>query len=63
MYTIKSDAKGDRMAHSEDSKKNMLQVRRFKVDGIMYGAVFEKKWDLTKHKNTEGHKKFGRNTK
>ena len=60
MYTIMSDADGDRhcrIAHAEDRKKNVSHVCRFKVLGVMCGAVFEKKWDLTKHKNAEGHVK------
>ena len=26
------------------------------IDGVRCGQVFQKKWDLTKHKNTLGHK-------
>ena len=60
MYTIKSEADAERhcrIAHSEASKKNMSHVCRFKVSGVICGAVFDKKWNLTKHKNKEGHVK------
>ena len=66
LYTIKSEADGDRhcrIAHNENSKKNVSHVCRFKVAGVMCGAVFGKKWDLTKHKNNEGHVKRIRKNK
>ena len=60
LCSFKSDADADRhcrIAHGEASKKNISHVCRFKVDGVPCGAVYDKKWDLTKHKNKEGHVK------
>ena len=58
--TFKSVADAERhcrMVHGEASKKNLSHVCRFKVNGVPCGIVFDKKWDLTKHKNKEGHVK------
>ena len=58
LCSFKSDTDADRhcrLAHGDQSKKNLSHVCRFKIDGKICGAVFEKKWDLTKHKNKEKH--------
>lgn len=58
-WTFKSSADATRhMRIAHDSNSNPLGYTcNWLIDGVRCGQVFQKKWDLTKHKNTLGHKK------
>ena len=58
-WTFKSGADAERhMRIAHDKKTNPLGFTcNHLVDGIKCGQWFEKQYDLTKHKNTLGHKK------
>jgi len=64
LYSFKSlqdSQRHHRIAHGTTGPKVNEHVCKFKIDGSVCGQVFTTKWNLTKHKNTSGHKMSRKN--